>query len=839
MYERFEPSERIFVDREEHLEWMDKALTRCKEKSVVLHLKGIGGIGKSSLLDHWTATIESTTRVDCEQYSEFYDRLNMLAKGAVLQGVNLQRFDVLWQIRQRFVEGVEPVREEGRQWAKEVFMAIPFIGTLTSIGSALNAIGSKVTPKLKGKFSTVGKWLQDRLGKNHMEKLLEVLWKEPHHAEFLYLDALLEDVNDRSNSDTPLLFLLDHFEYVDNEKAKWRYGGRQITETELWNVFLCSLSNSIGVMASRKAAVGQLKDQVEESELLELDAESSSEFLRLRKISDSNLQDKIVSVSGGNPFVIGAICDLVDAGDISFEEIEDLGADTLEEVRIRTWRRLFNEAHDLTSFIDRAGLLPFFSRRVMNIIAPDMKAEQWDRLIRLSFVRNRGDETYVLHDLAEELVIAEISDRLKLLSQEVATRLEEVSKDKSDLILLGLAISALARASPRTAIDKIALEFQVQTATQASATVAQFMEMLEIIRIDTTEGTLAIEDWRGYCLFQLGRYAECEYILSESLEIARELANNQPYVYFLYVARVLYHLALFYWTLGRGQEADEAFLESISIFTDLLEISDQEIPSIELARTLGAWGVRWHYGLFLMNTNRLMEAEAMLNQAYSVSQELPESGFWWNRLTAGNVTSSTLAVIQISIGKPLDAELTTRKIVEAPTFQQLDPMFRATILGHLCRALRKTNRPYKAEDALRKAQELWMVPYEKEPSVEWASIVECSLPLGKLMMQTGRYADAERIFNEALDITKEYAKEDTPFILALVYTHLGVFLGDTGRVSEAQEAHETSLKMLRSLAEVSPTQYSSHVADSLNNSAILLRKIGKLKDAEEYYEEAL
>ena len=41
-----------------------------------------------------------------------------------------------------------------------------------------------------------------------------------------------------------------------------------------------------------------------------------------------------------------------------------------------------------------------------------------------------------------------------------------------------------------------------------------------------------------------------------------------------------------------------------------------------------------------------------------------------------------------------------------------------------------------------------MVPYEKEPSVEWASIVEYSLHLGKLMMQTGRYTDAERIFNE-------------------------------------------------------------------------------------------
>ena len=218
MYEHFEPSERVFVNREEYIDWMDDALTRCRGKSVVLHLRGIGGIGKSSLLDHWSSTVNSTVRLDCEQYTEFYDRLNVLAKGAVLLGVRLQRFDVLWQIRQRFVEGVEPVKEEGREWAKEIAMAIPFIGSLASIGSAISAAGGKVAPKLKSKYGDVAKWLQTRLGKDNVEKLLEILWKEPRHAEFLYLDALLEDINNRKELDTPILVLLDHFEYVDSER---------------------------------------------------------------------------------------------------------------------------------------------------------------------------------------------------------------------------------------------------------------------------------------------------------------------------------------------------------------------------------------------------------------------------------------------------------------------------------------------------------------------------------------------------------------------------------------------------------------------------------------------
>ena len=36
MYEHYEPVERIFVDREEYLDWMNDALIRCLEQSVVL-----------------------------------------------------------------------------------------------------------------------------------------------------------------------------------------------------------------------------------------------------------------------------------------------------------------------------------------------------------------------------------------------------------------------------------------------------------------------------------------------------------------------------------------------------------------------------------------------------------------------------------------------------------------------------------------------------------------------------------------------------------------------------------------------------------------------------------
>jgi hypothetical protein len=197
---------------------MDEALENCREKSIILHLKGIGGIGKSTLLNHWTRTVDSTVRLDCQQYTEFYSRLDILAKGAVRVGVDLKRFDILWHIRKRFVEGVEPATEKGRDWAKEVLVAIPFIGSLASIGSAIKSVGENVAPKLRKRYGDVGQWLQDRLGVQYLERLLEILWKEPQHAEFLYLDALLEDISNRKNLDTPILFLYLCF---ISEELRW------------------------------------------------------------------------------------------------------------------------------------------------------------------------------------------------------------------------------------------------------------------------------------------------------------------------------------------------------------------------------------------------------------------------------------------------------------------------------------------------------------------------------------------------------------------------------------------------------------------------------------------
>jgi tetratricopeptide (TPR) repeat protein len=824
VYERYEPTDRVFVDREEYLEWMDEALQRCKEKSVVLHLRGIGGIGKSSLLDYWKNKLDATIVLDCQQYTEFYDRLNVLAKGAVLLGVSLPRFDVLWQIRQRFVQGVEPVRESGREWAKEVITAIPFIGSLASIGSAISAVGAKVTPKLKGKYGTIGKWLKEKLGKNHVEQLLEILWKNPRHSEFLYLDALLEDINDRKNLTPPILFLFDHFEYVDAESTHWRYAGKEITETELWCVFLSSLHNCVGVMASRRPVTDKTEISIEESELTELDRESCIELLDLRQITDSNFQERIVSVSGGNPFVIGTLCDMAESSTLSLGSIESLRAETLEEVRLKTWRRLFNQVKDLQGLVNRAGLLPYFSRNVLNIITPDMNTDQWDRLTCLSFVRDRDDGTYVLHDLARDLVIAELGERFHSLANEVERLLENASIEQEDIRLLGLSISVLGLHSSDVAIEKL---------MYASAELSwkwefrQGVEFLNVIRFESQREQAIVGILNAWHLTYLDRIAEAEHILKELIVLFEELVKQNPAMNQAFLADCYQTYAVLLHRTKRSTEAEVMFEKSIENIYGLDETD-------KINRLLMI-GVYWWFSAFLRDTNRLGRAVEMLERALELRrfEEDTPKGRRDQLFALNNMAGALLA-----LGRSKDAEEVLNEVNEIC----VEDVNRANNLELLGRIYKLTFRLPEAETAFHECIDIVRSISERISGTDWPSPSGLLSHLAHVLKLRHDYPEAERKYNEDLEISRSEVS-NTPEVympyLASALIGIGILYQETGRSTEAAESYREALEIYERLCRDMPRTYTRHKALVLNNYANHLMQIGKVKKAETHYHEAL
>jgi tetratricopeptide (TPR) repeat protein len=733
------------------------------------------------------------------------------------------------------VEGVEPVKEEGREWAKEIALAIPFIGSLASIGSAITAVGRKVSPKLKGKYSTVGKWLQDQLGKNHVEQLLQILWKKPRDAEFLFLDALLEDIKNRKDTSRAILFLMDHFEYVDSEKTHWRYAGKQISEHQLWRVFLCSLSNCVGVMASRKTIEEQAKEEVEESELIELDRDSCIELLEQRRIIDKELQDKMVSVSGGNPFVIGAMCDLAESGGLSPNDVEDLRADTLDAVRLKTWRRLFSRVQDLLNLVEKAGLVPFFNRRILAIVAPDMRADHWDRMTRLSFVRDRGDGTWVLHDLARDLIIAELGQRLYASTDEIATTLEEASNEVSDYTLLGLSISVRALDSE---IDAEARVGSIVTDLFWKNAFSDALALLDAVAINTREGHAIVQGLRGCVLISLNRFADGEHSLLSALETFEEYEEETSDELMIHKAQTLRDYGILLFRTQRTSDAIEILQQSAKLYQEI----NENTPGFRL-ENVGR--VYWWLGFAMTGTHRLKGGEEAFRKAYELAKKSkPTASYIPARFILTSLRGIGLA--QGLAGKITESEETFREgleisrelVKERREFKVVMAMY----LSDLGDVMRLTSRPSEAINLCQDAVQLLREVIKEKQGGYSHSLILGLNNLAKPLWQIGKYEEAAEKYQEALSLSRDHA-EKTPdaFLPFLAWTlhDYAVLLRLTDKTSEAEEACGEALRIHKELVAVSPGRHQRVAAWNLNNMAVILRETGRMSQADEYYREAL
>ncbi|MFW9956258.1 MAG: tetratricopeptide repeat protein [Candidatus Thorarchaeota archaeon] len=896
MYTRYEPFERVFVDRVEYLDWMENALERCKKESVVLHLRGIGGIGKSSLIEHWNNSVDKGIILDFIKVSDFYDRLNVLAKGASRLGIQLKRYDILWHIRQRLVKGIEPPKERERGWVLEVLAPIDAIlpvGVL-GISKAINVVGKKLKPILTGKLDELGNWLKTRLGDDYSEKLLEFLWMEPNHAEFLYLDALLEDLNDRKEKDKPVLVMFDGFEVVDSERLRWRYAGRNISESELWYVFLSLLKNCVGVVASRQAPPPRiLQDmKIEEDELTELDEVSCRQLLDKKGITDKALQNRIITVCGGNPFVANCICDIHESGGLSIEDVDRLGADTLEEVRIKTWRRLFSRAEGLVDTIDRAGLLPLIDKEIMNIIYPSMKSAQWDHMIHLSFMRDQGDGTWILHNLAKELILTELDEKLVPLANEVSKLLEKAALETSNFRLLGMAFSVKAHANESDARGEIQKYFDVLDSENQHMNALEF---LTHIHMESEYGWALVHSLKGQVQYRLNRVVESEQSFREAIQLYKNLSETNPqsseFIYnvakntawlgalfrkvdrpsdskaafweaiALYksiaesdskylknVAETLCSLAFLLLSRHREKEAEDAVNEALEIYGVLVtSASDPDVPVIGTASTLIL------SGRLLSLQDRLSEAEAAYRRAIELYRDLSKKTSESYLKGVGH-TLHRLAYILLRRHNARGAEESLREELEifnnlgkkSPEAYKRDIARALASLGYL---LYCTSRPLKAEETLREALRILRDLVNEAPKAYSDSLANCLNDLGRVLRETNRYDEAEQMFQEALRLFRNLA-QDAPEVysfgecascqVGITLQELGHLYRVTNKLFEAEDAYREAINTSRAIASNIPHhRHSFLVSRMLHDYAILLKHMNRFSEAEEVLREGL
>ncbi|MFW9800473.1 MAG: tetratricopeptide repeat protein, partial [Candidatus Thorarchaeota archaeon] len=555
-----------------------------------------------------------------------------------------------------------------------------------------------------------------------------------------------------------------------------------------------------------------------------LDRESCIELLNLRKVADSELQERIVSVSGGNPFVIGTLCDMSESGSLSLASVESLRSDSLEEIRLKTWRKLFNEVQDLQELVNRAGLLPYFDRNVMNIIAPTMNTDQWTRMVSLSFAKDRGDETYVLHDLARDLVVAELGDRFRVLADEVAELLEKAAEEQEDMKLLGLSISVQGLHSPESAIEN-ALDAAYNLSWRYQNRSA--VELYDSISFESLRERTIISSDKALHLTVLDRVAEAEHLLGEATDVLKELTEADSESNRVYLAQCFVSYGFLLARIGQP-------VESAAMYEEALRIIRELDPAV-LRKRAQIRALFWFYSLLLVNLHQLNKAADLLRWALELVDskaepvlDVREQGYALQRL----------GYVLLNAGRMDEAEAACRSAIdkglEDPTVWQS-----LTVLGYV---LRLTSRPHESEPILRRNLGLAQKITKREEGVYHSQLFEAHRYYALALRIVGNYTKAETHYKEALEISKKAASE-TPeaylFMHTQVLSDFAVLCHEIRQYSKAAEYYDEALENYDRLSQDWPDFYEKCIAWALSNYSILLRETGEGAKAREFYHRAL
>ncbi len=130
----------------------------------------------------------------------------------------------------------------------------------------------------------------------------------------------------------------------------------------------------------------------------------------------------------------------------------------------------------------------------------------------------------------------------------------------------------------------------------------------------------------------------------------------------------------------------------------------------------------------------------------------------------------------------------------------------------------------------------------QNPEMYRSNIVEVLINLGNLHRELLRYLVAEEVYNEALVISRELVAQNPEVYrsdLASVLSELGLLYSDFGQYSAAEKKYNEALAIYREFATQNPDTYLGEVAFLLNRLGSLHSDLEQYSIAEKEYSEAL
>ena len=430
----------VISGREEWESWMNALVLEADEGSIVIDLHGIGGIGKTSLLQKWYKADNCDSlivdfgseigRVDLSsRVSQFVQRLRLL-------GHDFPVFDYLWIIRSVVIEEKKPdsldvfeksgfVRTLGDSLKRHL---IPFHEDLEEFFRLMRERWNR------SQYSSKGQWLTNNLGENWEEEWLNLIigpsTKIDSWLNILY-QAILYDFNESYSTDNQTtLILIDRFDDI-----------HEAIETEFWCNLLLGMKKTVSIIVGRTplkdeicAAVPRVSpdsfgvdsfksEGIKILELDTLDARGSRNLVNQTGISNKEIVDVICRIGKGHPDLLRLMCDSVLKG-ATIEDIESIESSKMKEVRQRALDVLLRKAGAyIRNFLDLAALTPYFDKSIIFRMDDSLNDSFWREMLNLSFIRES-----MTHGKYHEM--HEVVRRLLLMNWKSDTEIRQLKRDR-------------------------------------------------------------------------------------------------------------------------------------------------------------------------------------------------------------------------------------------------------------------------------------------------------------------------------------------------------------------------------------------------------------------------
>ncbi len=819
-----------FVNRTEILEELNNWARESREgnKRVVL-LEGMGGIGKSVLLEKWIEGLGESelpvALVKCDDFlTDLLGKAEQIAKDLKRHDIKTPRFDVIRIIHRRVMNDYEPadiVDSKSPLW--DFAAMLPVVGQIGGALSIARDISFKVKGYLEKRRGRIAIWFREWFeSKDYHEELLRVITQESVVEDFLILDALQADIDEAESN---AIIILDVFETVFDHSNDQRRTGKvvlvdnlQFAEEDLWLQFL-SQSSVLGVISGQrvpdvKRSTGLFGNHVEYRRVEPLNKAWSAELMQRYQIPES-MHQGMADVSGGHPQIISMLCYAYISDSSSKEEILSMQGGTIEKVREDALTILFRHLPKSIETLARiAAMAPFFDVEILMEATskhPEFASKGlFNQFMKLNIIENR-EAGWSLHECVRTPILADLTESFL---QEWCPRLSEVMKTRfkktRQFEYLAAAImitSLLDETKAFVSLVKIVEELDRRYSygdivSLLSSSVIQFKSQNATALLDRLHSRvlMSVEQFERaevYARQAIGHASEFlsayygvsatdfeEGLVHVSAELVERIKSNSKPISEFYRCNLALVEVLYY-----RKKNDEA-----------VELTEKQLASLKKLKQIIATEEELYYsflrfrGWLHISQNEHTEAEAVFQEMVQIRRSQIDSDSSQGKSKLGTALHDH-GIILRTLGKLEECEVIYQEILE----------------------IRK---------------EAGMAP----------STANIHSSYGILLIAMLRWEEAVEHFKECLRIRKTLAeKHPNAFLpgVASVYNSLATLLRDQGYYEEARTYFDEALKILRGLSEKLPITYDEQYAGLLNGYAALLRRLGQNEDAEEYLRESI